>query len=110
MSAEGLDSILGRAREVVREAAEKSRSTPPLNGDYDQVIERLREVSTQAAAATLEQTLLFAYARTHLVPPPSFHALAEASGMSYSGVRARLTPEVMQAVRGAGKPDRNDAE
>lgn len=102
-----LDQVIARARAEARTAAQEASSSADESDEYMALMTRLREASAAADAATLEQTLLFAYARVHLMPPPSYQALAEASGMSYSGVRQRLTPEVMEMVRSAGaRPDR----
>lgn len=96
-----LDEVIARAREEARTA---SRAADHGETDeYLAVMGRLREASAAAESATTEQTLLFAYARTYFMPPISFQALADASGLSYSGVRQRLTPEIIAMVRDAGR-------
>lgn len=96
-----LDEVIARVREEARAAARAVESDE--SDEYLAVMGRLREASAAAEAATTEQTLLFAYARTYFMPPISYQALAEASGLSYSGVRQRLTPEIMAMVRDAGR-------
>ena len=98
-----LDEVIAAARDEARSAVQAAHSAGDESDEYTNLMGRLREASAAADAATLEQTLLFAYARTYLMPPPSYQALAEASGMSYSGVRQRLTPEILAIVRDAGR-------
>lgn len=95
-----LDVVLDRADTILAREAETA-STDQSETEYSVVMARLRDAAERERAATREQTLLMAYARTHLMPPASYQALADAVGMSYSGVRARLTPEVLAAVRNA---------
>lgn len=98
-----LDEVIAAARDEARAAGQATHGVGDESDEYAALMSRLREASAAAEAATLEQTLLFAYARTYLMPPPSYQALAEASGMSYSGVRQRLTSEIMAIVRNAGR-------
>lgn len=70
---------------------------------FDAFVARLRDVSAEAERAKWEQTVMLAYGRLFITPPISFEALAKASGLSYSGVRGRLTPEVLDAVRKAAQ-------
>ena len=102
-SSSSLDDVMAAARVKAQKVARAARSGADESDEYMALMRRLREASAAAEAAVLEQTLLFAYARTFLMPPPSYQALAEASGMSYSGVRQRLTPEIMAIVRDAGR-------
>lgn len=98
-----VERVLAAARSTLEASTQQVQDEGEPGTEYAQVMGRLRQVSQQARDATSEQTLLLAYARIHLMPPPSFHALADATGMSYSGVRQRLTPEVLAAVRGASR-------
>lgn len=93
-----LDDILVRA---AAELDAEPASNPAPDTEFSTLITRIRSTSEALADAYQEQTLLMAYART-LMPPVSYQTLAAASGLSYSGVRKRLTPEVMNAVRKAG--------
>ena len=104
-----LDSVLANARAIVEARAAVPPSDADRDSEYAQVMARLRTVSATVASATIEQTLLLAYARTRLMPPPSYQALAAAAGMSYSGVRQRLTPEVLSAVRDGQQLDQDSA-
>lgn len=98
-----LDDVIARAREEARAAAQAAHADTEESDEYVAVMGRLREASAAAEAATTEQTLLFAYARAYFMPPISYQALAKASGLSYSGVRQRLTPEIMALVKSAGR-------
>lgn len=81
----------------------REQARPQRSDDYDMLLGRLRDASQAMEAARDEQTALMAWARLFIVPPPSYAALAEASGLSYSGVRQRLTPQVLAAVKRAGR-------
>jgi AraC-like DNA-binding protein len=68
-------------------------------GDVDPVLSRLRAVRRQQLAAERHMRLLLAYAREFIGPRPySLAALAEAAGMSISGVRTAYDEDEITAV------------
>lgn len=68
-------------------------------GDVDPVLSCLRAVRRQQLAAERHMRLLLAYAREFVNPRPySLAALAEAAGMSISGVRTAYDDDEISAV------------
>ena len=76
----------------------------PANGERDPLLAALAEARQRKQRADRDIRLLLAYAREHVQPRPYRLAdLAQAAGMSISGVRAAYTQaDVEQAARLTG--------